>query len=150
VVVGGECAHDRLAGVVVVPDGGGEREDALQDADHHSAGGAAVVSLEIELALESLIDRIDDLPQWLEQLRSGPLGLALAGRPQQPDAQFGHLLLELAAEVVLVADQCLARALGGELRLDREKVQQRLALVGLGSGQRESDGQAFSRSSVVT
>ncbi len=101
------------------------------------------MSLEVELTLEGLVDRLDDLPQWLEQLRSWPLGLAVAGRPQQPDAQVGQLLLEVAAEVVLVADQCLALPLGGELRLDGEKVQQRLALVGLGPGQREGDRQAL-------
>jgi hypothetical protein len=68
VVVGGQCAHDWLAGVVVVPDGCGEGEDALQDADGHAAGGAAVVPFKVELALEGLIDRLDDLPQRLEQL----------------------------------------------------------------------------------
>jgi hypothetical protein len=120
VVVGGQRPHDRLAGEVVVPDGGGEREDALQDANGHAAGGAAAVSFKVELALEGLVDRLDDLPQRLEQLRSGPLGLALAGRPQQPDVQLGQLLLELAAEVVLVADQRLARTLGGEPRFDGE------------------------------
>ena len=36
-VVGGEGAGDGLAGVVVVPDGGGQGEDALGD-----AGGDAV------------------------------------------------------------------------------------------------------------
>jgi hypothetical protein len=68
VIIAGQCAHDRLAGVVVVPDCGGEREDALQDADGHVAGRAAAVSFEVELALEDLIDRLDDLPQRLEQL----------------------------------------------------------------------------------
>jgi hypothetical protein len=68
VVVGGQCAHDWLFGVVVLPDGGGEGEDALQDADGHTTRGAAVVSFKVELALEGLIDRLDDLPQRLEQL----------------------------------------------------------------------------------
>ena len=56
VVVGGQRAPDRLAGVIVVPDGGGQREDALQDADGHAAGGAAAVSFKVELALEGLVD----------------------------------------------------------------------------------------------
>jgi hypothetical protein len=107
------------------------------------------VSFKVELALEGLVDRLDDLPQRLEQLRSGPLGLALAGRPQQPDVQLGQLLLELAAEVVLVADQRLARTLGGEPRFDGEQVQQRLALIGLRPGQRERDRQAVQRADQV-
>jgi hypothetical protein len=36
------------------------------------------MAFEVELALERLIDRLDDLPQRLEQLGSGALGLALA------------------------------------------------------------------------
>jgi hypothetical protein len=37
VVVGSQRAHDRLTGVVVVPDGGGQGQDALQDAGDHAA-----------------------------------------------------------------------------------------------------------------
>jgi hypothetical protein len=59
-----------------VPDHGGQREDALQDSDHHSARGAAVMAFEVELALERLIDRLDDLPQRFEQLESGAFGFA--------------------------------------------------------------------------
>jgi hypothetical protein len=89
VVVHGQRAQGRLTGAVVVPDGGGQREDALHDADGQAAGGAAAVPFEVELALESLVDRLDDPPQWLEQLRSGPPGLALAPGPQQPNVQLG-------------------------------------------------------------
>ena len=90
---------------------GGQREDALQDADDHTTGGATAVSFEVELAFEGFIDRLDDLSQGLEQLRAGPFGFALAGGPQQSDVQLGQSLLELAAEGVLIADQCLAGAL---------------------------------------
>jgi hypothetical protein len=44
-----------------VPDGGGEGQDALQDADRHSGGGVAAVAFEVELALEGLVDRLDGL-----------------------------------------------------------------------------------------
>lgn len=130
-VVGGQGAQDWLVGVVVVPDCGGEGEDALQDADGHSAGSAAAVPFEVELTFEGFVDRLDDLPQRLEQLRSGPLGLTFADRP---DTQIG--------QPCPIADQRLARALCGELGLAVEQVQQGLAFVGLGSRQREGDGQA--------
>ncbi len=42
--------------MVVVPDGGGQREDALQDADGHPAGCASVVPFEVELSFEGLVD----------------------------------------------------------------------------------------------
>ena len=50
VVVGGQGSHDRLSGVPVVPDGGGQGEDALQDADGHAGDGASAVLFQIELA----------------------------------------------------------------------------------------------------
>jgi hypothetical protein len=49
--------------VVVVPDRGGQREDSLHDAGDDSAGRAPSVLFEVELALEGLVDRLDDLPQ---------------------------------------------------------------------------------------
>jgi hypothetical protein len=70
-------------GFVVEPDRGGQGEDALQDADDDTGDGAAAVAFEVELGFEGLVDRFDDLPQRLEELRSGALGLALAGRAQQ-------------------------------------------------------------------
>ena len=82
VVVGQERALDGLAGFVVVPDGGGQCEDALQDADNHALGGVAAVLFQVELAFEGVIDRLDDLAQGLEELGACPLGLALAGGPQ--------------------------------------------------------------------
>lgn len=57
-----EGAHGRLVGVVVVPDRGDEREDALKDVDGHAAGGAVSVSFEVESPLEGLVDPLDDLP----------------------------------------------------------------------------------------
>lgn len=37
-----------------------------------------------QLGFEGLVDRLDDLPQWLEQLCCGSLVLAFVGRPQKP------------------------------------------------------------------
>jgi hypothetical protein len=45
-----------LAGVLVVPDGSGQREESLEYADDHATGGAAVVSFEVELSFECLVD----------------------------------------------------------------------------------------------
>ncbi len=43
-VVDDQGAWDGLAGALVVPDGGGKREDALQDPDEDSGDGAPAVS----------------------------------------------------------------------------------------------------------
>ncbi len=71
VIVSGQGAVDRCAGVVVVPDRGGEGEDALQDADQDSGGGVAAVAFEVELGFERLIDR---LIVWRNGLNSGAPG----------------------------------------------------------------------------
>ena len=41
VVICQQGALDGLAGLVVVPDGGGEGQDALQSPDGHAVGGVA-------------------------------------------------------------------------------------------------------------
>src|ERR1700731_2537981 len=84
VVVSDQRPVDQCAGGVVVPDGGGEREEALQDTEGDSGGGAPAVAFEVELRFEGLVDRLDDLAQRFEQGAAGPFGLALAGRTQQP------------------------------------------------------------------
>src|SRR5512135_2791728 len=108
VVVGDEGALDGLAGAVVVPDSDGQREDALQDADEHAGGGVPAVSFQVELTLERLVDRLDGLAQGFEQVRAGAVGLALAGRAQQPHAGLAEGGLEVAAVVALVPDEDLA------------------------------------------
>jgi hypothetical protein len=62
---------DGLPGVVVVPDGGGQGKDALQDPDEDPAGGSASVVFEVELAFEGVVDRLDDLPQRLKNRAPG-------------------------------------------------------------------------------
>ena len=58
---------------------------------HDNAGrGVAAVAFQVQLALEGLVDRLDDLPQGAEQLRPGPRGLTLAGRAQQPYPQAAN------------------------------------------------------------
>ncbi len=53
-----------------MPVHGGESQDALQDPDRDPGTGAAAVALQVQLALEGLVDRFDQ-PQRLEQLGAG-------------------------------------------------------------------------------
>src|SRR6266542_2444707 len=141
VVIGQERSLDWLAGAVVVPDGGGQGQDALDDADPDPGGGVTAVLFEVELALEGVVDGLDDLAQRLEELGSGPRGLALAGRAEQIQIALGQGGLELAAEVVLVPDDDLPGPPGGQLGGGVEDPEQGLAFVGLRAGQREPDRQ---------
>jgi hypothetical protein len=127
--------------VVVVPDGGGEGEDALQDADQHTGGGLAAVAFEVELAFVGIEDRFDGLAQGFEEAAAGSLGFAFAGWPEQGQACFGQGGLEFGAEVVLVPDEGLGASVGVEAGVGVQDVEQDGAFVGFGSGEREADGQ---------
>src|SRR3954471_2468449 len=112
VVVGQEGPFDRLAGAVVVPDRDGQCQDALRDADPHSGRGVAAVLLQIELTLERVVDRLDDLAERLEELAAGPGSFALSGRAEQVQPGLRESGLELTAVVVLVRDQDLPGSVG--------------------------------------
>src|SRR5215212_9573225 len=112
VVVGQELPFDRLAGAVVVPDRDSQGQDTLRDADPHSGRGVAAVLLQIELTLERVVDRLDDLAQRLEELAASPGWFALAGRAEQVQPGRGEGGLELTAVVVLVRDQDLPGPVG--------------------------------------
>src|SRR6266545_7634772 len=101
VVVGGEGPEHRCAGFVVVPDGGGEREDALQDADDHARDGVTAVAFQVELSFEGLVDRLDGLAQGLEQPGPGTGRFSFAGGAEQVDAGFAQRAFEVLAVVVL-------------------------------------------------
>jgi hypothetical protein len=120
VVVGHGRAHDGLAGVVVVPDRGGQGEDALQDAGQYPGWGVAAVALEIELAFEGVVDGFDDLAQRLEEPGAGAGWLAVADRAQQAKTVLGQGGFEVAAVVVLVRDDELPGAAGGQCRVGQD------------------------------
>src|SRR5262245_27801442 len=56
----------------VVPDGGGEGEEALEYWHGDSVAGPAAVAFEVELALEGVVDGLDDLAEWFEEPGTGP------------------------------------------------------------------------------
>ena len=62
-----------------MPDRCGQGEDALRDAGTDAGHGLRAVTFEVELALEGVVDRFDDLAQWLEEPLSGSGLLAFAG-----------------------------------------------------------------------
>jgi hypothetical protein len=128
-----------LSGGVVVPDRGGQREDALHDAGYETSGCAPLVPFEVKLSLEGLVDRFDDLSQRLEQGCARPLPFTFTGRPQQRDSMLGQFAFETTAEAVLVADESLSGALSQKLASGCQEVKDGLAFVGLGPGQGDEE-----------
>jgi hypothetical protein len=63
--------------VAVVPDGGGQGEDALADAGLDSCWGSGSVAFEVELAFEGVVDGLDELSDRFEQVFVGVWGLLL-------------------------------------------------------------------------
>ncbi|MFD1536326.1 hypothetical protein [Nonomuraea guangzhouensis] len=91
-----------------------------------------MVPFEVELSLEGLVDRFDDLSQRLEQGCARPFPFTFTGRPQQLDSVLGQFAFETTAEVVLVADESLSGALSQKLAfggLEVKGVSRSLALA---------------------
>ena len=65
----------------------GSRENAGQDPCDHARRGLSAVSLQVELSLEGLVDRLDDLAERFEQVCAGSLTLALA---QEKESALKH------------------------------------------------------------
>ena len=64
-VVGGEGAGwSGPVGGFVVPDRGGEGEEALADAGGDAVRFSCAVAFEVELGFEGLVDGFDDLAEW--------------------------------------------------------------------------------------
>jgi hypothetical protein len=84
VVIGDQRPLDGFGGGPVVPDAHGHGQQALGDAGIDTLGGPAAVAFEVELALEGVVDGLDDLAQRFEELCPGSFRLVLAGRAQEP------------------------------------------------------------------
>src|SRR5215831_19481811 len=104
----------RVGWPVVVPDGCGQGEDALQDVDQDAGGGVATVAFGVELAFEDVVDQFDDLAQRFEEPGAGRSASPFAGRAQQADACPGQPGFELVPVVVIVGDDDLPSAADGQ------------------------------------
>src|ERR1019366_8427645 len=90
VIVGDQGSLDRCAYQPVVPDGGVEREQALDHAGPQPGGYPAAMVLETELVLQRPDDRLDTLPQPVREVTR--LLLVFAGRADQVQAQPGEVV----------------------------------------------------------
>src|SRR5215210_1543502 len=104
-VVGGEVATG-IAHVPVVPEAGGEREQALGDATDEAGHGVRAVTLQRELALDRVEGRLDPLAHAAEGAQAGLLVLSVGA--QEDRAELGHQRLELLAGEALVGDHGVA------------------------------------------
>jgi hypothetical protein len=144
VVVVDQEAHDRLASVIAVPDRGGQGEDPLQHPGDDPGEDVPAVPLRVQLAFEGVVDGLDDLAQRLEELAARPSGLALAVRAQRAQPGLGQGGLDLAAVVVLFADQNLAGQQAGHPGIIQDG-QQHLPPASVGAAYREARWHALQR-----
>src|SRR3982751_2553590 len=105
VVVGDQGWDDGLAGVPVVPDRGGQGQDALQDSDGDAGDGPAAVLFEVELAFEGLVDRFDALSYGAEQAASRAWRFFAVRGSYHGDTSFIEPGFGVAVAVALVHDQ---------------------------------------------
>lgn len=105
VVVGHERAHDGLAGVPVVPDGGGEGQDSLEDTDQDAVWGVSTMLFKSELPLEGVIDGFNGLADGVQECAAGAWGLALVGGSDHGGVSLAKPCLDGGVAVALVDDE---------------------------------------------
>src|SRR5664280_1068290 len=149
VVIGDERAQDGLLAVMVVPDGSSESKQSLQHPGHDALGSVSSVSFQVELAFQGFVDRLDELPEGLQEPRTGSRSLAFLGRSDESCALAGKEALELGAGVALVGQDDLARPMAEQIGVDLEEVPGHLPLVDLGIGQCEGNRKASWRTDQV-
>src|SRR2546426_6367634 len=107
VIVGDQGAEARLASVEVVPDGCRECQQPLEDPGEHAFIGSATVSLQVELVLQGVVHRFDELAQWPEEPAVRPGLLVGTGRTDERGAMIGKEELDRGAGVALVPHDLL-------------------------------------------
>src|SRR5258706_3609057 len=142
VVVCGQGSHDGLAGVPVVPDGGGQGEDALQDSNGDAGDGASAVLFEIELAFEGVVDRFDALSYCPQQARTGACRFGAVGGSHDSATAVVEPGFRIAVSVALVDDQDQPIRVVKHVRLQGDQIDEDLTFVSFGVAQSERDGQA--------
>jgi hypothetical protein len=120
---------------MVVPDGGSQGQQSLQHPGDDTLGGVSSVSLQVELAFQGLVDRLDELTERLQELGPRPGSLALLGRSNESSALGGQEVLELGTGVSLVGQDDLTPTIGELIRIDLEEVTGDLPFIDLGIGQ---------------
>src|SRR2546423_11907593 len=86
VVVGDQGPQCRLPGLGVVPDGRGESGEALENPGEDALIGSATVALQVELALQGVVHRFDELAHRLQERAVGTGLLVRAGATDEDDA----------------------------------------------------------------
>src|SRR5882762_5108430 len=110
VVVGDQGPQCRLPGLGVVPDGRGESGEALEDPGEDALIGSPTMAFQVELALQGVVHRFDELAQRLQEWAVGTGLLVGAGRTDEDDALAVEERLELGTGVALVPHELLAGA----------------------------------------
>ncbi|MFG3527457.1 hypothetical protein ACGF8B_11990 [Streptomyces sp. NPDC047917] len=77
---------------------------------------------QVKVSLEGLVDRFDDLSQWLEQRCARLFPFTFTGRPQQLDPTLGQFAFESTVEAAPVADEILSLALSQKLAFGGQEV----------------------------
>src|SRR5664279_3338955 len=148
VVVSDQRALDGCADVVVVPDRGSERQDALPDPGEYAGWCSSAVLFQVELAFVGVEHRFDILPQWFEELSTWAGLFALAGGSKEVDTGCAQGGFEFLAVVVLVRDQGGTGDLVGQVGVV-EHSQKYLAFIGFGAGDCGRDRQSVQRAQHV-
>src|SRR5438874_10132825 len=122
VVVGDQGPQCGLPGLGVVPDDRGESGEALEDPGEDALIGPPTVAFQVELALQGVVHRFDELAQRLQERTAGSALLIGASRTDERGAVIGEGSVELGRGVALVRRALLAGSACKVARADLEPV----------------------------
>ena len=108
VVVGQQRPVGPGSYTVVMPHNRGQGQQPLQHPGDHSGLRPTPVVFEIELTLQGVVDRLDDLTEGLQEPGTRAGLLVPHGRSEQGGPVIGQERLELGAPVALVSQDHLA------------------------------------------
>jgi hypothetical protein len=111
------------------------------DAGADSGDGAAAVQFQVKLALEGVVDGLDELADGFEQVLAGPWGQVAVGGPQDGHAAPGKPVVQFLGDVAIVRDDHQAGPGGDQVRVTFDDCGQDLALIDLRAGQGPGHGQ---------
>lgn len=139
-VIGNQRMHGFFPTVVVVQDVGSHGEQPLEDAGDQVGRRVPAGYVEIERTLKHIVDRLDDLAEWLEEPDTGQWPSSGVDRAYQGDTPLGEKSFEPNRGTAFVGKDALAAI--NEVRLKLEEALDHLELVDLGFGQCRGGGQA--------
>jgi len=123
-----------MTALVVVPEGSRQGRQPFQNSGPDSFRRVPAVPLQVELAIQGLVDLFDQLAERLQEPGTTSWCFNLLRPPDQSCTLGGQGGFEFSTGVAVFGQDHLAGAIGEQTWPDREEVPGNLSLLDLGIG----------------